>query len=90
MNSLLYQFWGSTILRISLSPDLALLTIDAQIVDSSVKPPTQEHRIDFKDVSSLKYARSTPLPWNYTELTGSKPNALTQGSELSWSCGHIC
>jgi hypothetical protein len=79
MNTLLDQFWGSTILRISLSPDLALLTLDAQIVDSSVEPPTQEHRIYFKDVSSLKYARSTPLPWNYTELTGIEAQCMDSG-----------
>lgn len=58
--------WGSVIREMSIRPDIAELTLCCEVRDKGV---VSQHRLRLIGISALSFARHTPLPWQYCELT---------------------
>jgi hypothetical protein len=39
------------------------------VIDSSLTPEWQDHTLELRDVSELRWHNSIPGPWNYAEVT---------------------
>jgi hypothetical protein len=81
MTTPLDTLWGATMVGITWSPDLAALTMELQIEDW-FKSRVHRHQVDFTDIQTLKFSRSTPLPWDYTELTSISARNVPTGIEV--------